>query len=78
MIEEALQWHVDRELPYKPKHFIVATTPVTVDSLMWIAHRLVGRYHIVTGVNNVKLTQDPSFPAFEDPAEAMLYELTWS
>jgi len=76
MIEEALQWHLDRELLYKPKHFVVASTPVTKDSLIWIAHNLVGRYHLITDMGN-----DHSLvrkPAFEDPAEAMLYELTWS
>lgn len=76
-MNEVLQWHVTRELNYKPKHFIVTNTPVTKESLIWIAHKLVGRYHLVPAIGD-----DPgSFikkPAFEDHAEAMLYELTWS
>ncbi len=76
-MNEILQWHSERELSYKPKHFIVVNTPITKESLIWIAHKLVGRYHLGTDFG-----EDPRHyikkPAFENHAEAVLYELTWS
>ncbi len=69
------QWFVDRKLSYKPKHFITARTPVTTESLSWIAHNLIGRYHLGTEMEDF---QAISVVSFEDHSEAMLYELTWS
>jgi hypothetical protein len=75
-MNEVLQWHVTRELNYKPKHFTVTNTPITKESLLWIAHKLVGRYHLMTDLSSDSTLVKK--PAFEDHAEAMLYELTWS
>jgi hypothetical protein len=69
------QWFVDRKLSYKPKHFITSRTPITVESLSWIVHSLVGRYHLNIEMEDFEAT---TIVSFEDHSEAMLYELTWS
>jgi len=71
-------WFVERWLAYKPAHFVTASAPLTKESAQWIQSKLVGRY-----AHDVGLGLDDDFfyvtkPAFEDPAEALLYELTWS
>ena len=70
-----LTWFGQRELDHCPKHFIKTNTPLTDESHLWILQKLHGRYHIVN--NNLDLFSDP-YPCFEDPQEAILYELTWS
>lgn len=64
-------WLTDRELSYCPKHFVKANTPLFDKSKIWILERLHGRFYI----QNDHLS---FIPFFEDPEEAMLYELTWS
>ena len=81
-------WFCERELKFKPVHFILTKTPVTAESKKWIYDNLKGRFSIVT-VETIHTAYDMGgsydlgsvingFPAFEDPAEAMFYELTWS
>lgn len=79
---DPITWFSQRELNYKPRHFILTKTPITTESKKWIYNKLRGRFVIVT----LDYTQNDSFddfdlggyPAFEDPAEATFYELTWS
>ena len=84
-------WFTDRELDYCPKHFVKSTTPITKESKLWILERLTGRFYLqsnymkVPHMNlnaSVGRTIYPNItdevPYFEDPAEATLYELTWS
>lgn len=78
-------WYSNRELEFTPLHFTVASTPITLESKLWILDKLRGRFSIISGskvddfasalilVNSVH-----GVPAFEDPKEASLYELTWS
>jgi len=81
-----LAWYGVRELNFKPRHFVVATTELTTESLNWIAHTLVGRYAIVSKplteyldiLSRTRSYISTDVPAFEDPTEATLYELTWS
>jgi hypothetical protein len=76
-----LAWYATRQLPVAPPHFIKCATPVTEKSLLWILTKLMGRY--ATEDDNEEegdyllfvMTQHVSF---EDPGEAMLYELRWS
>jgi len=44
--------------------------------MAWIATTLNGRYSLVTMMDEDY--QKFQVPAFEDPREAVLYELTWS
>lgn len=66
-------WFMNRELDFSPKHFVVSNTRVTTESKIWIQEKLSGRYAIVA-LENAFMEQ---VPAFEDPKEALFYELTW-
>lgn len=60
-------WFVDREISRVPDHFTHTKTPIGMDARAWILEKLRGRFVIT-----------PNFcPAFEDPKEAVFYELTW-
>ena len=69
-------WFSDRELNYCPKHFIKCTTPLTDEGKLWVYENLIGRFYVNNGIGD-----DWGFDStisFEDPQEAMIYELTWS
>jgi len=67
------QWFLEREVICVPSHFVKVKTPVTPESDEWIREKLIGRYGFVS--NDMFGRR---FPAFEDPKEALFYELTWS
>lgn len=69
-------YFADRKLIFKPKHFVTASAPLTDESELWILKNLRGRYAIVVELNEREIDSHLS-PAFEDPAEATAYELTW-
>ena len=81
-------WFSNRELDHTPKHFVVSNTPFTEESKLWVMNTLKGRFSTVYWVQDtdeldsisILLSLDSLFgrPAFEDPKEAVLYELTWS
>lgn len=76
-------WFCNREMAYKPKHFVTAKTPVTNESLLWIVHNLRGRFYLSEENNSSFITTFSTFsiiklPSFEDPHESILYELKWS
>jgi hypothetical protein len=73
---DPITWFTYRRLEFKPTHFVLAKTPVTAKSIAWIATTLNGRYSLVTMMDEDY--QKFQVPAFEDPGEAVLYELTWS
>lgn len=66
-----IQWFTERELDFIPDHFVKTSTPINNESMSWILEKLRGRFAVST----------QSFmeicPAFEDPKEAVFYELTW-
>ena len=76
-----MTWFTERKQQHKPKHFVSTSTPLTTESIEWIANTLEGRYYL-TGLGCYqpeKYKYDLNeFPAFEDPKEAILYELKWS
>jgi len=81
-----LVWFGTRELLYTPKHFTVASTSLTPESKIWILNNLKGRFSCVNHTDDyssdsgISLFVDSIYgrPAFEDPAEATMYELKWS
>jgi hypothetical protein len=78
---DPLSWYSDRQLNYTPKHFTVANTRLTEESRIWILNVLKGRFSIVSKTEEIDQLYILSFngyPAFEDPAEAVAYELYWS
>lgn len=71
----------NRELPFTPGHFVVASTPFTPESKNWVIESLTGRFSIVLGPDPAFedfITYERDYPAFEDSKEAVFYELTWS
>ena len=85
---EPFTWCSERQLPNKPKHFVVSKTPITEESKRWIFDKLRGRFALVEYENTITamdmggsydlMSTLDTYPAFEDPAEAVFYELTWS
>lgn len=77
-------WFNNRRVTHNPAHFIISRTPLTKETLLWIINSLTGRYAIVN--RNPDLAPDEfsvlfdlvTYPTFEDPKEAMLYELKWA
>lgn len=77
------EWFSDRKLDFCPKHFIKSTIFLTPDSKRWIRERLIGRYAFYTNSFNINRgwtssSSSTECPAFEDPGEAVMFELTWS
>ena len=75
-------WFAKRELSFIPAHFIQSKVPLYGNSLDWIVNQTSGRYAILHNLQ----TQEDSFlitmanygyPAFENPQEAIMYELKW-
>ena len=74
-------WFSERELKYTPKHFIVSKTPLTNESKIWILNKLKGRFSVTfteDTIDDFLVLHLIGNPAFEDPKEAIFYELTWS
>lgn len=78
-----LLWFGERELNHIPPHFIKANTLLTDDSLFWVMTKCHGRYAI-SDIQEDEFTDILSIFTltrniyFEDPTEAMMYELRWS
>lgn len=70
-------WFIERNLNYKPEHFITAKTALTRQSALWIIHNLVGRYSFAGSSDISDDWEEVVFPSFEDSMEAVLYELKW-
>jgi hypothetical protein len=80
-----LLWFSEREIKtHVPPHFIKCETPLTEKSKLWVITKLQGRYSISIGSDNndsdalTYLFIDQEYIYFEDPKEAMIYELRWS
>lgn len=73
-----LQWHVKRELEFCPKHFITVKTPINDERYFWIQEKLTGRFCLIKNGDGLLLFLEDYYPSFEDPQEAVLYELTFS
>jgi predicted SpoU family rRNA methylase len=71
-------WFVDRQLGYKPIHFVTVRTPLTNQSAAWIINTLSGRFTFEGHREMADDFEEVCMPSFEDPIEATLYELTWS
>jgi hypothetical protein len=78
---DPLVWFANRKINFEPPHYIRAKTPINKESNQWIIEKLRGRYCYVnsTDLSWDQITvRDNKIPSFEDPAEAVFYELTWS
>ena len=63
-------WFTNRELSLTPSHFVSSRAPMTSESKEWVLEKLTGRFSISMGGLGFVIS-------FEDPKEAMIYELTW-
>lgn len=68
-------WFGQRELRHCPIHFIETKTAITPESKQWILENLTGRFYLAQKYYDFDALE---YPCFEDPQEAVLYELTWS
>ncbi len=71
-------WNKSREVSFCPKHFIPTTAPLTSEAKLWVLERLQGRYFITLMSRRNTVFDHYAKIYFEDPQEAVLYELTWS
>lgn len=71
------QWFMRREVDVCPTHFIKCRTGLTTESLLWIREKLQGRYSTVIGESDHAFPSPGLVrcPTFEDPQEALFYEL---
>lgn len=77
-----ITWFSDRQLDFCPKHFIRTNTPIDDEKHLWILENLKGRYHLA-GPKEVRdedifFLFGDMYPCFEDPQEAVIYELKFS
>lgn len=78
---DPLSWFSERELKHTPKHFVVSKTHLTLESKVWILNKLKGRFSVTyseDSIDDLLVFHSMGNPAFEDPKEAIFYELTWS
>ena len=84
---DPLTWFSKRELTHTPRHFVVTQHPPDAEAIQWVSNHLSGRYSFVKfsppsdGVGYVSVYHKVlgfGQIAFEDPKEAVLYELRWS
>jgi len=71
-------WFAEREVSYPPSHFVTATTPVTNESKQWVLDYTTGRFAITPNTTDLFNLESIGTISFEDPKEAMLFELKWS
>lgn len=69
-------WFIERQMQFKPLHFVKAATPASNKAIEWIQTSLSGRFYLEKSIDD--LFDEKIYPSFEDPAEATLYELKWS
>jgi hypothetical protein len=79
---DPITWFSERELSYTPKHFIITKHEFTAESKQWVLDKLVGRFSVAPYNSNDNdsflLMFSSGHLAFEDPQEALFYELKWS
>ena len=72
-------WFTERELKYIPSHFVLVNSGVTTESRQWVLEKLQGRFATSATLFDAYSNTVPKVRiAFEDPKEAVFYELTWS
>lgn len=71
-------WFAEREVSYPFAHFVTVSTPATIESKQWVLDHLTGRFSITTNSADIFNLESIGNISFEDPKEAMLFELKWS
>lgn len=73
-----IEWFGNRRLDFCPSHFVKSHTALTEERRLWVENNLHGRYAIWFSVENHVVKYSDVFIAFEEPGDAMLYELHWA
>lgn len=75
-----ISWFSKREMEHIPRHFTKAPTPYSDESYVWVLSTLKGRFGKASESPDTELLslEWVNILYFEDPAEAMMYELRWS
>jgi hypothetical protein len=71
-------WFGNRQLDFHPKHFVLSDTPLTLESKQWVLDNIKGRFCIIHSLQLFLLDYNLGNIAFENPKDAMFYELKWS
>ena len=72
-------WFAERQLDYPPVHFVTVHTPLTEESRQWVLNKLRGRFAVTIDTTDFLFNLESlGCISFEDPKEAIFYELTWS
>jgi len=71
-------WFGKREVSFYPKHFVLSDTPLTMNSKQWVLDNIKGRFCIVSVSQIFLVEYNLGNIAFENPKDAMFYELKWS
>lgn len=79
-------WFSERELTFVPVHFVAANSRLTTESIAWTLENLQGRYAIrpadpylyYVNTRSVHDVYESKIIFFEDPTEALFYDLRWS
>ena len=73
-------WFKDRELKTVPPHFIKGQTQLTQEGYFWAKSKLSGRFAVREDESKIEdfLFETSQRIYFEEPHEAMIYELRWS
>ena len=74
-----LLWYSILELDYQPDHFVISKIPITDEAKEWVKTKITGRYSFVpSNFNDDEIVFTKTIcVAFEDPKDAVLFELTW-
>ena len=79
---DPITWFSERELTYTPKHFIITKNVYTEESKQWVLDKLTGRFSVcpynINEGDSLLVLFTTGHLAFEDPQEALFYELKWS
>lgn len=71
-------WFSERQLKYKPLHFVSSDISITTESTLWIYENLRGRFCLTSRFSDEYENYTAVlYPSFEDPKELIFYELTW-
>ena len=75
-------WHYNRFLKNQvPKHFTITRTKQTSETFSWVLEKLHGRFTLASNIDPDEsdfMSYYQKVYAFEDPKEAVQFELTWS
>ena len=72
------EWFGVRRLDFCPCHFVRTKIPLTVENTQWISENLTGRYAFYYNIQGRVIDSTAKYAAFENPEEALFFELHWS